>query len=113
MGKISGKEDKDCGTRSEEKRLYGHPHSRGGTNIRVEGGHYGNKPERVNRAIRQGIDEGSASRRGSGAGGILRQLISSGLDRLAKLEEQHKAQLDEIQLLQSALQRLESISDQT
>lgn len=61
------------------------------------------------RAICQGTTGKYSARAGTVAGGIIRQLISRSRNRLAKLEEQKKAELEEIQLLESALKRLEEI----
>lgn len=62
---------------------------------------------RSDRAICQGITGGYSTRASTVAGGIIRQLIARSRNRLAKLEEQKKAELEEIQLLESALKRLE------
>lgn len=59
------------------------------------------------RAVCQGITGEYPARASEVAGGIIRQLISRSRDRLAKLEEQKKAELEEIHLLESALKRLE------
>lgn len=113
MGNIHGEADKDCSAWSEEKRLYGHSYSRRSGDTRFESRHPRHKQKRIDRAVCQGTDEGLATRRSSATGGILRQLIARCRIRLAKLEEQVKEQVDEIYLLESALKRVESISDKT
>lgn len=73
----------------------------------------GGKPFGADRTICQRVDRGHSTGPGEISGGILRQLISRSRDRLAKLEEQVKAEIDEIQLLESALKRLKSLSGES
>lgn len=113
MGNISGEEDKDSRTRSEEERLYSYSYSGGRRNIGFKSRNFRHKPERVDRAVCQRHHEGSTPRRSGITGGILRQLIFKGRSRLAKLEDQVKEQIDEIRLLESALERVESIPEKT
>lgn len=67
----------------------------------------------TDRAICQRITREPSTGRGNVAGGIIRQLISRSHDRLAKLDEQRKAELEEINFLESALKRLESLSSES
>lgn len=113
MGNISGEEDKDCRTRAEEERFYSYSYSGGRRNTGFKGGNFRHKPERVDRAVCPRYYKGSTPRRSGITGGILRQLIFKSRGRLAKLEEQVKEQIDEIRLLESALERVESIPEKT
>lgn len=61
------------------------------------------------RAIREGTSGEYSTRASSVAGGTIRQLISRSRDRLAKLNEMRKAEIEEINLLESALKNLEQM----
>lgn len=114
MGNIQhGEAHKDSGARTEKERFYCHPHPRRSRDTRFAGRYSGYKPKRIDRAICQRANEGRAAGRGSATGGILRQLIARCRIRLAKLEDQVKEQIDEIYLLESALEKVENIPDKT
>lgn len=110
---INGETDQDRSIWAEEERLYNNSHPGRGRDTRFQGRHFRNKPERVDRAVCARLDERPATRRSSATGGILRQLISKARSRLARLEDQVKEQVDEIRVLESALERLESALDKT
>jgi len=110
MGNINGaKEDENCRSRYEEKRLYCVANTGGSRNARHKGGNARNQSQRIDRANSQGA---SFNELGStDDGGIVGQLIDEYRNQVAIKRAEIESIQIEVQQLESRIHQFEIIEE--